>query len=78
MRPVGERITFRRCFFRKGLDIVDLEGEMSQVRPDHDGAALIKFAKLDLLSLPGAFRKTSCEPRPEVWRRTSSRPRTSR
>ena len=42
---------------RESLDVVHLESEMRQVRPDLHRTALIKFAELDFLFAPGRFQK---------------------
>ena len=54
MRPVRQRITFRRRFLRKLLQVVHLKGEMRKIRTDNDRPALIEFANLDLLVRPQA------------------------
>src|ERR1041384_98228 len=45
--PVGKGITFGRCFGRELLQVVDFEGEMSQIRSNDHGAALVEFAQLN-------------------------------
>ena len=47
MRPIGERIAFGRRLLGEFLDVIDLEGEMGQVRSDDNWAAFVKFAELD-------------------------------
>src|SRR4029453_1729086 len=47
MWPVGERVAFRGRPFREFLDVIDLEGEMSQIRSDHHRTAIVEFANLD-------------------------------
>ena len=55
VRSVGKRITLGRRFPRELFEIIHLEGEMSQVRPDDYGSALIELAELDFFI---AFRRS--------------------
>ena len=57
MRPVGERITLFRRLARERLDVVDLEGEMGQIRAHDHGTALVEFADLDFFVAPGRFEE---------------------
>src|SRR6185369_1419657 len=57
MRTIGERIALGRGLFRELLDVVDFEGEMSQIRTDHDRAARVVFAKLNFFFASRGFEK---------------------
>jgi hypothetical protein len=57
MRPVGERVAFRGRLFREFLDVIDLEGEMRQVRSDHHRTAFVEFAKLDFYIASRRFQE---------------------
>src|SRR3954471_4101155 len=47
MGTIRKRIALFRCFPREGLEVVDLEREMGQVRSNDDRAALVELADLD-------------------------------
>ena len=54
---IAQGVAFRRSFFRKGLQIRDLKGEVRQVGSDLDGSARIVFADLDFLLAAGGLQE---------------------
>ncbi len=57
MRTVGERVALGGGLFGELLDVIDFEGEVGEVGPDHDRAAFVEFAELDFLLAPGSFQE---------------------
>jgi len=57
MRSVAERVALRCGLLGKRFQICDLEGEMSEVRSYHHGAAGVILADLDFLGAPGGLQK---------------------
>src|SRR5438874_10098151 len=57
MRAVGQRIALGRSLSCEFFQIIHFKGEMGQVRPNHDGAAFVVLANLDLFLALGCFEK---------------------
>ena len=64
MRPVGKRISLGRSLFCEFIQIIHLKREVGQIWPNHDWAALIILAKLDLFLALGRFEKNELRAAP--------------
>src|SRR5207244_11230644 len=67
MWSVRQRMAFCRGVFGELVQIVDFKCEMRQIGPTTIGPLPSNLHISISSSLPGAFRKPSCDPRPEVW-----------
>ena len=57
MGTVAERIAERGGMGGECVQVVDLEGKMSEIRADNDRTALVKFANFDQLLAAGGLEK---------------------